>query len=57
VSTEEYRVRQLHPGAGSVIFFYDMLEDGNGDDRALHASLPKTAGEHERAVSETGRNR
>jgi hypothetical protein len=25
-----------------------MLEDGNGDDRALHASLPKTAGERAR---------
>ena len=35
----------LHPGRGSAILLYNTLEDGNVDDRTLHATLPVVAGE------------
>ena len=35
----------LHPGRGSAILLYNALEDGNADDRTLHAALPVVAGE------------
>jgi prolyl 4-hydroxylase len=35
----------LHPGRGSAILLYNALEDGNEDDRTLHAALPVVAGE------------
>ena len=36
---------KVHPGKGSAVLFYDLLEDGNGDDLSLHAALPCTKGE------------
>jgi len=31
---------KVHPGKGGAVLFYNLLEDGNGDDLALHAALP-----------------
>jgi hypothetical protein len=31
---------KIRPKKGSAILFYNLLEDGNGDDLALHAALP-----------------
>ena len=36
---------KVHPGKGSAVLFYNLLEDGNGDDLALHAALPIFQGE------------
>lgn len=36
---------KTHPGKGSAVLFYDLLEDGNGDDLSLHAALPLFQGE------------
>eukprot|EP00598_Pedospumella_elongata_P003827 CAMPEP_0184979112 /NCGR_PEP_ID=MMETSP1098-20130426/9466_1 /TAXON_ID=89044 /ORGANISM="Spumella elongata, Strain CCAP 955/1" /LENGTH=511 /DNA_ID=CAMNT_0027502379 /DNA_START=62 /DNA_END=1597 /DNA_ORIENTATION=- len=36
---------KVHPGKGSAVLFYNLLEDGNGDDLALHAALPIVRGE------------
>ncbi len=36
---------KVHPGKGSAVLFYNLLEDGNGDDLALHAALPCYKGE------------
>lgn len=35
---------KLHPGKGSALLFYNLLEDGNGDEQTFHASLPVTKG-------------
>jgi prolyl 4-hydroxylase len=34
----------IHPGIGNAILFYNLLEDGNGDELTLHASLPVIKG-------------
>ena len=31
---------KVSPKKGSAVLFYNLLEDGNGDDLALHAALP-----------------
>jgi prolyl 4-hydroxylase len=36
---------KVHPGKGNAVFFYNLLEDGNGDDLSLHAALPVVKGE------------
>ena len=36
---------KVQPGKGSAVLFYNLLEDGNGDDLALHAALPIQQGE------------
>lgn len=36
---------KVYPGKGNALLFYDMLEDGNGDDLSLHAALPVYKGE------------
>jgi prolyl 4-hydroxylase len=36
---------KLRPKKGTAAFFYNLLEDGNGDDLSLHAALPVTKGE------------
>ena len=36
---------KVRPTKGSAILFYNLLEDGNGDDLALHAALPVLGGE------------
>jgi prolyl 4-hydroxylase len=36
---------KVQPGKGSAVLFYNLLEDGNGDDLALHAALPVVKGE------------
>ncbi|KAJ1401309.1 hypothetical protein B484DRAFT_405765 [Ochromonadaceae sp. CCMP2298] len=36
---------KAHAGKGNAILFYNLLEDGNGDDLALHAALPLRKGE------------
>lgn len=36
---------KVAPKRGTAILFYDLLEDGNGDDLALHAALPVYRGE------------
>ena len=33
------------PKKGTAVLFYNLLEDGNGDDLALHAALPCVEGE------------
>jgi prolyl 4-hydroxylase len=35
---------KLHPGRNHAVLFYNLLEDGNGDDRALHTALPVRQG-------------
>ena len=36
---------KVHPGKGSAVLFYNLLEDGNGDVNSLHAALPVLRGE------------
>ena len=36
---------KVRPVKGTAVIFYNLLEDGNGDDLALHAALPVTRGE------------
>jgi prolyl 4-hydroxylase len=36
---------KIHAGKGNAVLFYDLLEDGNGDDLSLHAALPVVEGE------------
>lgn len=36
---------KVHPGKGSAVLFYNLLEDGNGDELALHAATPVVEGE------------
>lgn len=36
---------KVKPVKGSAVVFYNLLEDGNGDDLALHAALPVHRGE------------
>jgi prolyl 4-hydroxylase len=36
---------KVHAGKGNAVMFYSLLEDGNGDDLSLHASLPVLQGE------------
>ena len=36
---------KVKPDKGTAILFYNLLEDGNGDDLALHAALPVVEGE------------
>lgn len=36
---------KIEPKKGSAVLFYNLLEDGNGDDLALHAALPVWEGE------------
>eukprot|EP01040_Poterioochromonas_malhamensis_P009728 gene9728-10568_t len=36
---------KVHPGKGNALMFYNLLEDGNGDDISLHAALPVVKGE------------
>ena len=36
---------KVQPKKGSAVLFYNLLEDGNGDDLALHAALPVHHGE------------
>lgn len=35
---------RVHPGKGSAVLFYNLLEDGNADDLALHAAMPVKEG-------------
>ncbi len=36
---------KVKPKKGMAVLFYNLLEDGNGDDLALHAALPPVDGE------------
>eukprot|EP01041_Mallomonas_annulata_P007474 gene7474-15296_t len=36
---------KVHPGKGSAVLFYNLLEDGNSDDLSLHESIPVNEGE------------
>lgn len=36
---------KVTPRRGSAVLFYNLLEDGNGDDLALHAAQPVVRGE------------
>ena len=36
---------QIKPVKGTAVIFYNLLEDGNGDDLAVHAALPVLHGE------------
>lgn len=36
---------KVQPKKGDAVLFYNLLEDGNGDDLALHAALPVLEGE------------
>mmetsp|Transcript_15844 Transcript_15844/g.23854 ORF Transcript_15844/g.23854 Transcript_15844/m.23854 type:complete len:438 (+) Transcript_15844:133-1446(+) len=36
---------KVRPVKGTAVIFYNLLEDGNGDDLALHTALPVTDGE------------
>jgi hypothetical protein len=35
---------KIKPKKGSAVLFYNLLEDGNGDDLALHSALPCVEG-------------
>ncbi len=35
---------KVRPKKGNAVLFYNLLEDGNGDDLALHAALPTSHG-------------
>lgn len=35
---------KVHPGKGNAVLFYDLLEDGNGDELSLHAATPVVEG-------------
>lgn len=30
---------KVHPGKGNAVLFYDLLQDGNGDDLTLHEAV------------------
>ena len=45
VFTIDGRGFKVKPKKGSAVLFYNLLEDGNGDDLALHAALPVRSGE------------
>lgn len=36
---------KIHPGKGSAVLFYNLLEDGNGDILSMHAGSPVLKGE------------
>ena len=36
---------KVHPGKGSAVLFYNLLEDGNADDLSLHEATPPRDGE------------
>lgn len=36
---------KVKPVRGTAVLFYNLLKDGNGDDKALHAALPCMEGE------------
>jgi prolyl 4-hydroxylase len=36
---------KVRPKKGTAVLFYNLLEDGNGDDLASHAALPVHEGE------------
>ena len=36
---------KVHPGKGSAVLFYNLLEDGNADDLSLHEAMPVRDGE------------
>ena len=36
---------KVHPGKGSSVLFYNLLEDGNADDLSLHEAMPVRDGE------------
>lgn len=36
---------KVKPKKGTALLFYNLLEDGNGDDNALHVALPVITGE------------
>eukprot|EP01033_Poteriospumella_lacustris_P002552 gene2552-gene2828 len=42
---DEEKGFKIHPGEGSVVFFYNLLEDGNGDELTIHTALPVLEGE------------
>ena len=35
----------IHPGKGNAVLFYDLLSDGNGDDKSLHEAVKLLKGE------------
>ena len=35
----------VHPGSGNAVLFYDLLPDGNGDDKSLHEAVKLLKGE------------
>jgi prolyl 4-hydroxylase len=36
---------KVYPKKGMAVLFYDLLEDGNGDDLSVHAAMPVHEGE------------
>ena len=36
---------KVHPGKGSAVIFYNLLEDGSACDNSMHAALPVVEGE------------
>ena len=42
---EDGRGFKVRPQKGTAVLFYNLLEDGNGDDKALHAAMPCVEGE------------
>ena len=36
---------KVHPGKGSAVMFYNLLEDGNADELTLHSATPVVEGE------------
>ena len=36
---------KVRPSKGTALLFYNLLDDGNGDDLAMHAALPVRSGD------------
>ena len=36
---------KIVPKKGNAVLFYNLLDDGNGDDLSLHAALPVKEGD------------
>ncbi|ETO19597.1 hypothetical protein RFI_17634 [Reticulomyxa filosa] len=36
---------RIHPGKNNAVFFYNLLGDGNVDEKTLHAAMPVIQGE------------
>jgi 2OG-Fe(II) oxygenase superfamily len=50
LNAETSQALKVKPERGKAILFYNMLPDGNYDERSQHAALPVTKGEKVRSI-------